>query len=150
MGKKETKEIIYGTDRNWAFTSWIEPKFNPETTAGLLYGYETCPTTGKKHYQGYIEFKNPKRYKEVKRIIGDPEVHLGRRIGTRKQIEIYCTKTDNYAVFGSLSNSITKLKRQLETERLERLKEQEEDQRAINRAIQNASGFYYLRDNGEV
>lgn len=52
----------------WCFTSYedAEPVFKQET-AYYCYGRETCPTTGRRHWQGYCVFTNRKRLGEIKK-----------------------------------------------------------------------------------
>lgn len=53
---------------------------------------EVCPTTGKEHVQGYVEFQKMMTYNQVKSVLGDPEVHLEKRAGSQQQAIAYCTK----------------------------------------------------------
>jgi len=53
--------------RNWCFTSFavddnnelIKPVFNGKAMKYLLFAPEECPTTGKRHYQGYVQMLQP-------------------------------------------------------------------------------------------
>jgi hypothetical protein len=59
---------------------------------------ELCPTTGRRHVQGYIELKRRLRMpNQVKKcLFGDPKshVHLERRRDTQMAAINYCSKTD--------------------------------------------------------
>ena len=48
--------------RAWAVTIWDEnpPEFNPDTMSYLLYAPETCPETGKHHFQTYVYWRHAK------------------------------------------------------------------------------------------
>lgn len=58
----------------------------------LVYGRETCPTTGTPHLQGYIEFVNRKSLAMVKTLI--PRAHLLPAKGTAEENRTYCSKED--------------------------------------------------------
>ena len=38
---------------------WTGPKIVEDRAEYLIVGEEVCPSTGKVHYQGYVEFPNP-------------------------------------------------------------------------------------------
>ena len=68
-----------------------------EQIPGVTYlsaQWETTPTTGKDHVQGYIEFDKSVRRKSVKDALGDPAAHLQVRRGTRVQARDYSLKTE--------------------------------------------------------
>lgn len=67
-----TKKIVDDSDlrnrvRAWAFTSFatnddgslVKPIFNEKVMRYLLFAPEVCPTTGRPHYQGYVQFHSP-------------------------------------------------------------------------------------------
>lgn len=54
-----------------------------------LYGKETCPETGRKHLQGFMQLKRAMRKTELK-IPGNP--HLKACRGNEEQNEEYCSK----------------------------------------------------------
>lgn len=68
----------------------------------IVVGEEVCPETGKQHYQGYVEFKNARYFKAVKKIMGD-HVHLEPRHGTAAQAADYCKKEGKYHEQGIMS-----------------------------------------------
>lgn len=56
-----------------------------------VYQQETCPNTGRNHWQGYIEFNAKVSQGTVKdRIFNDNTVHLEERRGTQDQAIAYC------------------------------------------------------------
>lgn len=85
--------------RNWCFTSYDWEQFKvPDEEPDFrycVYQPEACPTTGKYHYQGYIEFTKAKTFTTVKELLGDPSVHLEPRRGTRQQAREYCMKDES-------------------------------------------------------
>lgn len=56
---------------------------------------ETCPTTARVHFQGYVEFTKPCRMPAAKQRL-DPRlnVHVEPRVGTREQAIAYCNKEE--------------------------------------------------------
>lgn len=68
----------------------------------LCIGFETCPSTGKKHIQGYVEWKGSKRFDTLKNI--NTKIHWENRKGTAKQAAEYCKKDGNFYEKGEISN----------------------------------------------
>jgi len=62
-----------------------------------LYGREICPTTKKKHLQGFFSLKKPMRITEIK-IPGKPK--LIACSGSEEQNEIYCSKDKDFVRYG--------------------------------------------------
>lgn len=79
---------------------WTLHAYSPEDEAHILgiecryvcFGRETCPTTGSKHLQGYIEFSKPRRLNNAKALFNNERVHLESRRGTREDARNYCFK----------------------------------------------------------
>lgn len=80
--------------RCYMVTLWKEPKPDPVPIQYFVYQKEKCPSTGKEHYQGYVEFKGQHRLNEVKNIFKDETMHIEPRQGTQLQAIQYCTKED--------------------------------------------------------
>lgn len=57
----------------------------------LVYGYETAPSTGTPHLQGYIVFPRKKRIVEAKALLPDG-VHIEPKKGTPMEASEYCKK----------------------------------------------------------
>lgn len=92
------------TSRSYCFTAFNESKW--EITSEyryLIVGTEKCPTTGRLHYQCYIEFSSPVRPGKIKKIFNDKTIHVETRRGTREQAREYCMKDGNYQEFGNWS-----------------------------------------------
>jgi len=90
----------------WCFTSFNESIDMPvdektgELTDGVTYivvQQEIAPDTGRRHYQGYVEFITKKRRHQVQGVIGDERAHCELRKGTAQQAADYCKKTDTRA-----------------------------------------------------
>lgn len=59
-----------------------------------VFGYEICPTTGRKHLQGFIYFENARSMKALKKI--NNTIHVERNRGTPQQNSDYCRKGGNF------------------------------------------------------
>lgn len=79
----------------WCFTLHQDekPDFKTDQVQYLVFQQEECPLTKKKHWQGYIEFKNRKRFNQVKDFLGN-EAHIEPRRGTSQQAADYCKKPE--------------------------------------------------------
>lgn len=79
----------------WCFTLHQndKPDIKTDQVQYLVYQQEECPETKRKHWQGYIEFKNRKRFTQVKDILGD-QAHIEPRRGTSQQAADYCKKKE--------------------------------------------------------
>jgi hypothetical protein len=65
-----------------------------ENITYLVYQMEETKE-GKRHIQGYVEFKQNISLKRVKEIFGDPTLHCEPRRGTAKEASDYCQKEDS-------------------------------------------------------
>lgn len=93
--------------RNFCYTIFpIHPmmrtglEFEVKKMKYLIEGIETCPTTGSKHFQGFVIWKNPRSLssiiKEYKHLKGHWEICKG---NAEQNIE-YCAKEDDYIEHG--------------------------------------------------
>lgn len=87
-----TKEQKY---RRWCFTSFIEEELQPRDYEYVIIGEEIAPTTGQKHWQGYIRFANPVIMTTAQKRIGDLKCHLERCKGSEESNIKYCSKDTN-------------------------------------------------------
>lgn len=79
----------------WSFTAyeaqWDLFKVMPELVAEWGWQEEVCPTTERKHYQGWLRTKRQVRFSQLRKIL--PSVHL--EIAKNfKALQAYCKKTD--------------------------------------------------------
>lgn len=90
----------------WAFTLFYETETEveivetalQESTDKFIIGRETCPTTNRKHLQGFIAFKGKgKRFSQIKNMY---KWHLEACKGTEEQNIKYCSKEKNYTTHG--------------------------------------------------
>lgn len=67
----------------------------------ILYGRETCPTSGRLHLQGYIQLSKQLRLSEIKNKICNNTIHIENANGSWMQNYTYCTKDGDYIEIGS-------------------------------------------------
>lgn len=92
-----------GRYRSWMFTIFgdLNDNWDKELITYLVGQYEICPTTKKKHFQGYLELDRACRIGQVKAALRDNSVHLEQRKGSQKDAITYVTKKDT-SVEGTL------------------------------------------------
>lgn len=98
-----TNTLPSGKWCNWVFTGWDdeEPEFKPTIMKYLAYERETCPSTGKKHWQGYIGFVNAIVAKGVITRLGfKTHPYIDVMHGNLNQNAIYCSKEKNLTKHG--------------------------------------------------
>lgn len=90
--------------RNWVFTSYKEqaPAYDSHVLRYMIYGRETCPTTGRKHWQGYLQLVATKKTRIwVKtHVEGLGEAHLEPARGGYDANKAYCSKEGEWEEFG--------------------------------------------------
>lgn len=79
--------------RNWCFTlnNWNDEEvelLKSMETRYICWGEETCPTTGTPHLQGWVVFKNQKKFKELHKKLR--RVSWRKQLGDNKQARDYC------------------------------------------------------------
>ncbi len=93
--------------RNWCFTDYQKLDFkkiydaNRSLIRYIGVGQEICPTTKKKHAQGWIQFEAKKRLSRVKSIIGCDKIHVESCRGSELHNEKYCAKDNNFICYGA-------------------------------------------------
>lgn len=81
--------------RNSCMACFSEPKPNMEFIKYICYQPEICPTTNKKHFQTYVEFKDKFTTKKCQEYIGVLNCHLELRRGTPEEAMNYCKKINS-------------------------------------------------------
>lgn len=84
--------------RRWAFTYHEYTRADVERIARInckyiVVGLEVCPTTQRRHMQGYVVFDRPKRLNGVKEALFGRMTHVELAKGTTQQNVEYCKKT---------------------------------------------------------
>lgn len=85
--------------RGWCFTAYDlrkEPYEALEAEA-LVVGQETCPTTKRIHFQGFVYFKSAKTFSAVQKALPFG-THIEKMRGTPAQAWEYCEKEGNVVV----------------------------------------------------
>lgn len=80
--------------RNWCFTIHDPASIWEEDPREryVVWQLESCPETGRKHLQGYVEFNKQLRLAALKKL--HPTAHWEARRGTRDQARAYCMKEE--------------------------------------------------------
>lgn len=81
-------------NRNWCFTCFERPNPDKSKLSYMVYQKEECPTTGREHYQGYVEFTDKHSIRTIKKIFNNEKIHLEVRRGTQEQAINYCKKKE--------------------------------------------------------
>lgn len=95
-GKTDEKTAAPSTPRfrAYCFTDYeLNVQFLKDLGAKARYliaGLETCPTTGRRHYQSFIYFKDPKTVSAVRKILRPRHVEVCK--GTPQENKDYCLK----------------------------------------------------------
>lgn len=87
-------------ERHWCATFFKSPNHGLFKGRYAIIGEEICPTTGKTHWQAYLEFKEKVSMKYIKEMFGDKSIHLEKRHGTREQARDYCKKEGKFNEYG--------------------------------------------------
>lgn len=84
--------------RNWCFTQF-NVDFDYQRLGNVSYlivGAEICPTTGKRHHQGYVEYTNAISWANLNKRI--PETHTEPAEGNAASNTKYCSKDNNLVI----------------------------------------------------
>lgn len=86
--------------RNWCFTlhnytDEDEEIFKNIKCRYIIYGREVCPTTQRKHLQGYIQYDNQRTLTAIKKSLGLPKIHLEISNGSSEDNKTYCSKDND-------------------------------------------------------
>jgi len=91
--------------RLWCFTNYdlsfnYQALFDKGTIKYMAYGEEICPTTQRKHHQGFVYFNNPRgSSKQV--AIDFNKSHVEPCVGSLNDNEKYCSKESSLITFGT-------------------------------------------------
>lgn len=93
--------------KSYCFTSYnVEspPSFDESTMGYLIYGFETCPETARRHLQGFVQFKNRQYFSRCKTAF--PGAHIERSRGTPEEAALYCRKDGDFREYGTLCSRV--------------------------------------------
>lgn len=97
--KKETRVrswcITYYPTNDEADVRWFKQLSHKKGIRYMIVGKEICPTTKRKHYQGYISYKNGKTFKQTKKWFGLDKIHLEIAKADDFKNQAYCEKEGN-------------------------------------------------------
>lgn len=95
-----------GRRRDWCFTFFSDPDTPPsfEKASYGVAGKETCPETGKFHWQGFAQFKSACTISAAQKRLHVGEAHLEARKGTPTQAADYCKKDGDFIESGELKD----------------------------------------------
>lgn len=95
--------------RDYVFTAWSIPVFDESNCRYICWGEEVCPTTGKKHWQGFAIFNRTCRMPKAKAWIGaGNDIHLETRKGSRVEARNYSIKDNKFSEWGLFEGRTTK------------------------------------------
>lgn len=87
----------------WCFTSYdaglkdrlSQAYCESNAISYVVFQQESCPSSGRLHWQGYLVSASRKRFSTVKKFLGDPAVHLAVARGSTADNIAYCTKDES-------------------------------------------------------
>ncbi len=96
---------MFTQSKNWTITdfellSWNEIYKASDAIRYICVGKEICPTTKKKHYQGWIQTIKTHRLGGIKKLCRSKKVSLRSCRGTELQNDKYCKKDGLYKTYG--------------------------------------------------
>jgi len=86
---------------HWCFTEYdaecedLRQRLERINLRFWIFQQERCPSTGRLHFQGYLEYRRSVRMATVKRDMASPGVHLEPRKGSRTEARNYCEKDES-------------------------------------------------------
>ena len=94
---EETTRVIKAAYRCWMVTvhdqTWKGPNVEHALFRYFVAWKEVCPTSGRLHWQGYIELKDKARLGKVKEVLGCPLL-IWRCAGSQAEAIAYCQKAE--------------------------------------------------------
>lgn len=90
--------------KRFAITIWDEwlPEFDPQVFSYGIFGWEQAPSTGKWHWQGYVETWTKRNHTRLAKLLDcetPPHVEVAR--GSAAENKEYCIKNNDTFEFGS-------------------------------------------------
>ncbi len=96
---------MFTQSKSWAFTDfelldWRKIYEQSDQIRYICWGTEICPTTNKKHYQGWIQINYKARLGGIKKVCQSKKIHIESCRGTEEQNDKYCQKDNLYEKIG--------------------------------------------------
>ncbi len=96
---------MFVQSKNWAFTDfelkdWSKIYEQHEDVNYICWGTEICPETKRKHYQGWFQVINKKRFGGAKKVCQSKKMHIEACLGSEEQNDKYCQKDNVYTRLG--------------------------------------------------
>ncbi len=94
--------------KNWCFTDYEKCdlvamyKEHESTLNYICWGNEVCPTTGRKHRQGWLQLTKHTVFNTVKKLFGG-KTSLFPCKGTEEQNDKYCRKDNDFQSYGEFT-----------------------------------------------
>lgn len=90
------KETRGPQSTDWCFVSYKESiDTDPQDHVDyFICQLENCPSTGRRHWQGFVQFKSRQFRTGVQRLIGDTVASCHKRRGTAQEASVYCKKSE--------------------------------------------------------
>lgn len=128
--------------KNWCFTLNNYEDYEIEEIRSwdciyVLFGYETCPTTGTPHLQGYVQWKNDRHLGGLKKL----NTSISWRIaeGNYEQNYKYCTKDGKFEEYGQPR------KNQGKRSDIENVKQMVHDGKSMEEICNEATSYQSMR-----
>lgn len=87
--------------RHWCFTSYKdELEYKDDSMLYMVYGREVCPSTGRRHLQGFVSFNKRRKLGIAKKLLGDEQAHMEIKRGSVQEASDYCKKDGDFVEFG--------------------------------------------------
>lgn len=86
----------------WCLRTYTEPTADPTKFRYLVWGDEKCPSNGRRHWQGYVEFHKKIAMHGVKLAFGDKGMNCGVRRESAEEASNYCKKEKIYLEHGTI------------------------------------------------
>lgn len=97
--------------RNWCFTIHDWDKMDPHVISDMkrelsaaqywVMGKEVCPTTGRKHLQGFVRYTNAVYWSRIQKALNGTKAHIEWCRGDAEQNEKYCKKDGDFEEWGA-------------------------------------------------
>lgn len=103
---------VFGISGEWVQCEGLRGILARCSLRYVIFGRETCPETGRKHLQGFAQFRNQLEdpaaaFRAIQRQLGADcqPIHFEPRRGSVQQAQEYCRKEGNYVEYGNLRDS---------------------------------------------